>query len=154
ESVSLQSGSLPGIMEMVKNSVVRAHSCISQLHPNGPCEPDKCYHSWKLNNLVLLLQPDHSQDSATITYLQFGPKYTLSCLWEKGKVAGSFILPKAFLPTQTVYKSVLSILEGKWKCEDGKAFGGSGGSSRSVLILKQLPEEKTPATVEPGSRRI
>ena len=48
---------------------------------------------------------------------------------------------------------------GKWKCEDGKAFGGGGGrggggSSRSVLILKQVPEEKTPATVEPGSRRI
>jgi len=37
----------------------------------------------------------------------------LSCLQEKGKVAGSFILPKAFLPMQTVDKSMLSILEGK-----------------------------------------
>ena len=41
------------------------------------------------------------------------PVWTLSCLQEKGKVAGSFILPKTFLPMQTVYKSVLSILEGK-----------------------------------------
>ena len=43
---------------------------------------------------------------------------------------------------------------GKWKCEDEKAFRWSGGSSRSVLTLKQLLEEKTPAAAEPGSRRI
>lgn len=48
-----------------------------------------------------------------IFQFKFGLKYILSSLQEKGKVVGSFSLSKDFLDVQTVYKSILSILEGK-----------------------------------------